>query len=230
MPTDIPKVPNHVGFIMDGNRRWSRANGKDYEQGYNQAMDVLEALVERAAQRGVKFVTAYTFSTENWNRPKIEIDLLMRLFESALMERVEALHKKNVRFRVIGRLHEFSTGIQRRLAEEVERTKSNTSITLTLALNFGGHAEIVDAVNRIIESGKKGITEKDMYEYLYDPTLPPVDLIFRTSGEKRTSGFMLWEADYAELFFVEKNWPDLTPVDLDAVLEDYAQRKRNFGA
>ncbi len=230
MSADIPQVPIHVGFIMDGNRRWSRANGKDYEQGYNRAMDVLEALVEHAATRGVKYVTTYTFSTENWNRPKVEVDLLMRLFESALMERVEALHKKNVRFRAIGRLQEFSKGIQARLAKEVERTKANTGITLTLALNYGGRAEIVDAVNRLLKSGKSEIAESDFQQHTYDPSLPPVDLIVRTSGEKRTSGFLLWEAHYAELYFIDKNWPELTTEDLDAALDDYAQRKRNFGA
>ncbi len=223
-------IPTHVGFIMDGNRRWSRAHGKDYEQGYNRAMDVLESVVAHAAKRGVQFVTIYTFSTENWNRPKIEVDLLMRLFEHALKERVVALHEKNVRFRAIGRLREFSPGIQKALAEEVALTQGNTGITLTLALNYGGHAEITDTVNRLLQSGKKEITEADIQQNLYDPSLPPVDLIVRTSGEKRTSGFMLWEADYAELFFLEKNWPDLTPEDLDGALEDYAQRKRNFGA
>lgn len=223
-------IPTHVGFIMDGNRRWSRANGKGYEEGYNRAMDVLEALVEQAAKRGVKYVTTYTFSTENWNRPKVEIDLLMRLFEHALMDRVESLHKKNVRFQAIGRLGDFSPRIQKRLAEETERTKGNTSITLTLALNYGGHAEVTDTVNRILKSGKQEVTEADIQQSLYDPSLPPVDLIVRTSGEKRTSGFMLWEADYAELYFLEKNWPDLTPADIDAAIEDYAQRKRNFGA
>ncbi|MEK7518330.1 MAG: polyprenyl diphosphate synthase [Patescibacteria group bacterium] len=230
MPTNIPKIPNHVGFIMDGNRRWSRANGKNYEQGYNQAMDVLEALVSQAAKRGVKFVTTYTFSTENWNRPKIEIDLLMRLFEYALMERIKVLHQKNVKFQAIGRLSDFSPGIQKRLREETERTKANTGVTLTLALNYGGHAEIIDTVNRLVASGKRKITEADIQQNLYDPSLPPVDLIVRTSGEKRISGFMLWEADYAELYFLEKNWPELTPEDFDSALEDYAQRKRNFGA
>ncbi len=224
------QVPTHVGFIMDGNRRWSRANGKNYEQGYNRAMDVLEAVVEHAGKKGVKFVTTYTFSTENWNRPKIEIDLLMRLFEYALMERVQALHKKNVRFRAIGRLSGFSKSIQEKLSQEVERTKNNTGVTLTLALNYGGHAEIADAVNKLIASGKQEVTENDIQQSLYDPDLPPVDLIIRTSGEERISGFMLWEADYAELYFLEKNWPDLTTQDIDIALEDYIQRKRNFGA
>jgi undecaprenyl diphosphate synthase len=222
-------IPMHVGFIMDGNRRWSRANGKDFEQGYIRAMDVLETIVEYAGGKGVRFVTVYTFSTENWNRPKVEIALLMRLFEYALQERVAALHKKNVRFRAIGRLHDFPPGIQKSLAEEIELTKANTGVTLTLALNYGGHAEITDTVNRIIQSGKKVVTESDIQQNLYDSSLPPVDLIVRTSGEKRISGFMLWEADYAELYFLEKNWPDLTPADIDAALEDYAQRKRNFG-
>lgn len=230
MQSDTPNIPQHIGFIMDGNRRWSRANGKDYEEGYNRAMDVLESVVEHAGKRGVKFVTIYTFSTENWNRPKMEIDLLMRLFEYALKDRVAALHKKNIRFRAIGRLGDFSAGIQKGLAEEVALTKENTGVTLTLALNYGGHAEIADTVNRLIQSGKRTVTEADIQQNLYDPSLPPVDLIVRTSGEKRISGFMLWEADYAELYFLEKNWPDLTPADLDVALEDYAQRKRNFGA
>jgi undecaprenyl diphosphate synthase len=230
MPSDIPKVPVHVGFIMDGNRRWARANGIDYEQAYHKGMSVLEVLVERAAKCGVKFITAYTFSTENWTRPKIEVDLLMRLFEFYLAERVHKLHEKNVRLRVIGRIEEFSKNIQNKLHEHVELTKDNTAITLTLALNYGGHAEIVDAAKQLILSGTKDINAETLRSATYDPSQPPVDLIIRTSGEKRTSGFMLWHADYAELCFLEKNWPELTAVDLDAALEDYAQRKRNFGA
>lgn len=230
MLTDIPKIPNHVGFIMDGNRRWARANGIDYEQAYHKGMGALEAMVERAAQRGVKFVTAYTFSAENWNRPKVEIDLLMRIFEFYLAERVQRLHEKNVCFQVLGQLDGFSASIQRKLREHVELTKHNTAVTLNLALNYGGHREIVDAVNHLFSTGVKNITEKNLQQAMYNPALPPVDLIIRTSGEKRTSGFMLWGADYAELYFLEKNWPDLTPEDFDRALEDYAQRKRNFGA
>lgn len=230
MPEETPKVPNHIGFIMDGNRRWAREQGKTYEEAYHKGSDVLESLVERAANHGVGFVTAYTFSTENWNRPQVEIDLLMRLFEFYLAERMYRFKEMNVRFRVIGRLEQFSKNIQKKLQEHVELTKNNTAITLTLALNYGGQAEILDAANKLISSGDKEVTAETLRAAMYDPSLPPVDLIIRTSGEKRTSGFMLWHADYAELYFLEKNWPELTPADLDVAIKDYAQRKRNFGA
>ena len=230
MPNEeIDQVPKHLGVIMDGNRRWSRANNLTYEQGYLRGIEVLKTIVRHASKAGVKFVTAYTFSNENWNRPKEEISLLMRLFLVYLRQKVQELHKENIRFKVIGRVQEFVIELQEAIKNAVDLTAKNTGITLTLAMNYGGRAEIVDAVNSVISSGKTTLTQEDINQHAYDPSMPPVDLIIRTSGEERTSGFMLWEADYAELYFLKKNWPDISEKDLDEALVVYARRKRNFG-
>jgi undecaprenyl diphosphate synthase len=226
---EIDQVPKHLGVIMDGNRRWSRANKLPYEQGYLRGIEVLKTVVRHAAKKGVKFVTAYTFSNENWNRPKEEISLLMRLFLVYLRQKVQELHAENIRFRVIGRLQEFVIEVQEAIKNAIELTSKNTGITLTLAMNYGGRAEIVDAVNNAMSSGKTILTQEDINQHTYDPSMLPVDLIIRTSGEERTSGFLLWEADYAELYFFKKNWPDINEKDLEEAFVDYARRKRNFG-
>ncbi len=215
---------------MDGNRRWARENGVTYEVAYNRGADVLKAVVERAIDLGIANVTVYAFSTENWHRPKIEVDLLMRLFQYYLAERVHELHEKNVRFLAVGRLQDFPASLQQKLRELMELTAKNTAITLRLALNYGGRAEIVDAVNVLLARGEKTASEERLQRAMYDPEFPPVDLVVRTSGEQRTSGFLLWHAHYAELYFLQKNWPDLQPSDVDAAVAEYQKRKRNFGA
>lgn len=226
---EIDQVPKHLGVIMDGNRRWSRANNLTYEQGYLRGIEVLKKIVRHASKAGVKFVTAYTFSNENWNRPKEEISLLMRLFLIYLRQKVQELHAENIRFKVIGRVQEFVIEVQEAIKNAVDLTAKNTGITLTLAMNYGGRVEIVDAVNSAISSGKNKLTQDDITQHIYDPSMPPVDLIIRTSGEERTSGFMLWEADYAEFYFLKKNWPEIDEEDLDDALGAFARRKRNFG-
>jgi undecaprenyl diphosphate synthase len=227
---DIDQVPKHLGVIMDGNRRWSRANNVTYEQGYLRGIEVLRNIVRHAAKKGVNYITAYTFSNENWNRPKEEISLLMRILLIYLRQKVQELHAENIRLKVIGRVQEFIIELQDAIKNAVELTSKNTGITLTLAMNYGGRAEIVDAVNSAISLGKTTISLEDISQHTYDPGMLPVDLIIRTSGEERTSGFLLWKADYAELYFLQKNWPDISEKDIDEALVDYARRKRNFGA
>jgi undecaprenyl diphosphate synthase len=223
-------IPNHIGVIMDGNRRWARANNQNYITAYQKGADVLQNVVEQAEKRGVKFITSFTFSFENWNRPKNELEILMNLFEEYLSTKVKELHEKNVRFKVVGRVKDFSEKIQQKIKDLVKLTKNNTAITLTLALSYGGKVEIIDALNDILKNPPATITTQEFEKHLYDPDLPPIDLIIRTSGEERTSGFMLWQSDYAELYFLEKNWPELTTEDLDLAIKDFGLRKRNFGA
>ncbi|MFA6042685.1 MAG: polyprenyl diphosphate synthase [Patescibacteria group bacterium] len=225
-----PAVPVHLGVIMDGNRRWAKDQGVTYEQAYQKGIEVLRMVVRQAADAGTRFVTAFTFSHENWNRPKEEVTLLMRLLKMYMEKKVRELHKENVRFKVIGRLKDFSDMMQRVIHDAVALTAANTGITLTLALNYGGQTELVDAVNALVEKNSGEITPEDIQKHLYDPEQPPVDLIIRTSGEQRTSGFLLWESAYAELFFLQKNWPALAVEDITLAYSDFAQRKRNFGS
>ncbi|PIS40894.1 MAG: di-trans,poly-cis-decaprenylcistransferase [Candidatus Kerfeldbacteria bacterium CG08_land_8_20_14_0_20_43_14] len=228
---DQMAIPNHIGFIMDGNRRWARENNQNYLTAYQKGADVLQNSVEQAKKWGVKFVTAFAFSHENWNRPKNELEILMTLFDRYLTEKIKIFHEKNVKFNVIGRIKNFSENLQQKIQNLLALTKNNNGITLTLALSYGGKVEIIDAINKIPKNSlSTEIALEDFEKNLYDPNLPPVDLIIRTSGEERTSGFMLWESDYAELYFLKKNWPEVVPEDIDLAIKDFSQRKRNFGA
>lgn len=227
----MSSTPVHIGFILDGNRRWAKNRGLPTLEGHRVGYDNLKDIVKAAADRGVKFVSAYIFSTENWSRTPAEVKYLMDLAHKMLTRDVEELNKENIRVRWLGSADNVSQKLQQAIKAAEDSTKNNTRGTLGLCFNYGGHQEIIDAAKQFIKKGIKEteLTTKKFAEALYAPEIPPIDLLIRTSGEQRLSGFMLWRAAYSELYFVDKHWPDFSVEDLDAALDEYATRERRFG-
>lgn len=224
-------VPTHLGIIMDGNRRWAREHGVPIAEGHRQGYLTLKHIAKAALKRGIKYMSAYAFSTENWSRDKQEVEDLMKLFSWVLKHEVKELHKEGIRLRFIGSKVRFGAATVRALLHAEEMTKNNTRATLLLCLDYGGQQEIVDAVKRIAAKGynPEDITPELITKHLYAPDVPAPDLIVRTSGEERLSGFLMWESVYSELTFVKKTWPDFDEKAFDEVLADYAKRQRRFG-
>lgn len=223
-------VPKHLGLILDGNRRWAKTQGLPTLEGHRKGYENLKTISLAAFERGVSFVSAYVFSTENWNRSKEEVDYLMKLLIWVAKNELKELHKKNIRIRFIGSRERLGQDVIKAVDAAEAKTRDNTGGELLLCLNYGGHQEIVDAVNKIItQKVTQPLSVSDFADQLYAPDVPPVDLIVRTSGEQRLSNFMLWRAAYSELLFVDKHWPDFAPADLDEALENYANRQRRFG-
>jgi undecaprenyl diphosphate synthase len=224
-------IPMHLGLILDGNRRWAKAQGLPTLEGHRAGYGNLKTIGKAAIERGVKYVSAYVFSTENWNRTEEEVSYLMKLLLWVAKNEVEELHKENIRVRFLGSEERLSPQVLKAIKNAEEKTKNNTAGTLALCLNYGGHQEIVDATRRMVADGLKAdqITKEVLEKHLYTPDIPPLDLIIRTSGEQRISNFMLWRAAYSELLFVNKHWPAFTVDDLDAALAEYASRQRRFG-
>ena len=220
-----------MGFILDGNRRWARSKGLPQLEGHRRGFNRLTELVDNCIERGIKHVTVFAFSTENWSREKSEVKYLMDLFREMLDKTAKKLGEKDVRIVIAGRIEDFETDIQERMKKVVEETKDNKTLTFNIALSYGGRAEIVDATKRIIKDGlgAEEITEEKFAEYIYEAGQPDPDMIIRTSGEKRTSGFMLWQAAYSEFYFTEKNWPEFDADELDAVIAEYNLRERRYG-
>lgn len=224
-------TPDHVAIILDGNRRWAKRRGLSAMKGHYYGLyKALWPVVLDAPRQGIKNLTVWGFSTENWKRSPQEIDFLFKLFERGIRNRVNELNHAGIRIRVVGQIDRFPEPLQKIIAESVERTKDNTGLTFTMALSYGGRTELVSAAKKL--SGKKPheVTERSFASALYDPDLPDVDLIIRTSGEHRLSGFMPWQGSYAELYFTDTLWPDFRPADLAAALKDFAQRQRRFGS
>ncbi len=219
----------HVAIIMDGNGRWAKERGLPRIEGHRKGAQKAEQVVEWASDLNVDYLTLYAFSTENWKRPWEEVSFLFKLFVEFVKKKVERMKKKGVRIRIMGR--------REGLPEEVlsvwdwveKETKDGNGITTIIALNYGGRAEIVDAVNKIISNGIEKIDEKSFREYLYLPDVPDPDLVIRTSGEMRISNFLLWQIAYSELYFVKKYWPDFQKEDLVEAIEDFKRRHRRFG-
>jgi len=232
MPPKAQALPKHIGFIMDGNRRWAREHGLSTLEGHRRGYLNMRRVLQLCLDRGVKVVTVFAFSAENWNRSKREIGYLMRLFAEAVKNQLAEFDEKNVRLNIIGRLEGLPASLQRQLKSAMEKTKANTRAVLNMAVNYGGRAEIVDGVKRLVSKGLKvaQLDEQALGRALYAGDMPDPDLIIRTSGEQRLSGFLLWEAAYAELYFTPKKWPEFSEIELDKALADYANRKRNFGA
>jgi undecaprenyl diphosphate synthase len=219
-------------LILDGNRRWAREKGLRPFEGHRRGYLKLKKIAEAAFDRGVSYVSAFVFSTENWNRSEEEVTYLMDLIHWVATHELNALHKRNIRIIFIG----TEKGLSKRIRDDIKagekKTANNTGGTLVLCLNYGGQQELTDAFASLIRSGTTAdeITPELISQHLYDPSIPPLDLIIRTSGEQRLSGFMLWSAAYAELKFVLKYWPAFTVADLEDALRDYAGRRRRFGS
>jgi undecaprenyl diphosphate synthase len=231
-PSATTVVPQHIGFILDGNRRWAKERGMLVMQGHQQGYETLKVTVEAAFDKGVRYVSAYVFSTENWNRTHEEVGFLMSLTLRMVTRDLKEMHKKGIRIIWLGSPDRVSEKLVKSLREAEEITKDNTKGTLAVCFNYGGQKEIVDAVANIVASGVVAgdVTEELIAKNLYGADVPPVDLLVRTSGEQRISNFMLWRAAYSELLFVDKQWPDFSEQDLDAVIAEFSSRQRRFGA
>ena len=224
-------LPAHIGIIMDGNGRWARQRGQRRTEGHRAGIRAIRRVMEAADRAGVHHLTLYAFSTENWSRPRYEVATLMRLFEQTLQEEVDELHQNGVRIRVIGRRERLSARLCRLVEEAEARTRENSRGALNVAINYGGRAEIVDAVRALARAGQdlRQLDEETLAAHLYTAGLPDPDLIIRTAGELRTSNFLIWQAAYAELYVTQTLWPDFGAADLEAALADYAVRVRRFG-
>lgn len=226
------KIPQHLAIIMDGNRRWARARGLKPFDGHKAGYKKLGDVLKWCKETGVKILTLYAFSTENWKRPKQEVDFLMRLFYSALTKNIKKLQKNNVRLRIIGHKEDLPKKLQTAIKKAEKLTENNTSGILNLAINYGGRQELVDAFNKILSSRggpPKKVSEELVSKNIYNAGFPEPDLIIRTSGELRLSGFLLWESAYSEFYFTKHHWPEFSKEDFAGALATFAKRQRRFG-
>ena len=224
-------IPQHIGFVIDGNRRCAKEHGLPVYEGHLAGYNGLKDVLLETLHRGVKYASAYVFSTENWKRSEEEVGHLMGLLLRVLEADVPIFVENNVRLRVIGTREGLSDAIVRAIERAEAKTAELTGGELLLCLNYGGQLEIADAVKKIVQLGieAEDITPDLIAQHLYAPEVPPCDIIVRTSGEQRLSNFMLWRAAYSELLFLEKNWPDMTKDDVTAILDEYTRRNRRFG-
>ena len=230
-PLALPQVPGHVGIIMDGNGRWAARRGLPRLAGHRAGTDNLRRVIERFADYGVRCLTLYAFSTENWNRPKREIRGLMSILSRVIKRETKHFHENGIRLLHIGRLDALDPRLQRQVLDAVELTKDNERMTVCIAFNYGGRAEIVEAVRRIVSEGvdPHAIDDHLFTSYLYTAEIHDPDLIIRTAGEMRLSNFLLWQGAYAEFVSTPVYWPDFDIHDIDYALLAYSQRKRRFG-
>lgn len=226
IPEDIKL--SHIAFIMDGNGRWAKKRLMPREYGHRFGAEVFKKIMRHCCELGIKAQTYYVFSTENWKRPKKEVDSIMKLLDDYLDECEEELSKNDVRFIFAGDKSVFSESMRKKM-EDIEKRSAGNTYIVNLALNYGGRDEIVTAFNRLAAKGNKRITEKDIEAELYTSESPALDLVVRTGGELRLSNFLLWQAAYAELYFTDTLWPDFKPEDVDAAIENFIGRKRRFG-
>jgi undecaprenyl diphosphate synthase len=214
---------------MDGNGRWARKRGLPRVMGHKVGVESVRSVIRVARKVGIKYLTLYTFSSENWQRPKEEVSYLMQLLKTLLIKEVDDLKRQGVRIRAIGRLGNLGKEVLEALNYAIEKTKDNKDLNLYLALSYGGRQEIVDAVNTILRLGIKEVDEEKFRNFLYDPELPDVDLLIRTAGEYRISNFLLWHTAYAELYITDVLWPDFREEEFLKAIEDYSKRVRKFG-
>jgi undecaprenyl diphosphate synthase len=232
---DTQKLPQHIAIIMDGNGRWAKGFGKFRIFGHQNGVTAVRESTEAAAELGIKFLTLYAFSTENWNRPKTEVIALMELLVNTIKKETETLQKNNIRLVSIGNMLDLPEKCQKQLSETIEATKTNTGLTLILALSYSAKWDMVQAIKQIAEKVKnEGLAVQDINDQLIDAHLstsgmPHPDLMIRTSGEQRISNFLLWELAYAELYFTEKLWPDFNKEDFYQAIIDFQNRERRFG-
>lgn len=222
---------NHLAIIMDGNRRWAKAQGLPGIEGHRAGYSRLKQVGDWCLERGIKVLTVFAFSTENWKRAEEEVGFLMNLLEQALTDELAHFHDKGVRLKIIGRRSGLRPSVVRAIENAEQKTKDNTRATFVICVNYGGRVEIVDACRSLIAKGvaADSVDETTLQEEMYWPGMPDPDLIVRTSGEERISGFLLWQAAYSEFYWTQKHWPDFDEQELDAALEAYATRQRRFG-
>ncbi len=225
------QIPVHVAIIMDGNGRWAQAKGLPRIAGHKEGVSTVRRVVKVATDTGVKYITLFSFSTENWKRPPGEVEFLFSLMESTLTQEMKELHDKNIRVRFIGRIWMLPERLQKIIRDTENLTTNNTGLNLTFAVNYGGRQEIIDAFKKAVNSGYSvdKLDEISLQEFFYCPELPDVDLVIRTAGEQRLSNFLIWQAIYAEFYFTEILWPDFSEEDFRKALDEFAKRKRKFG-
>ncbi|MCP4230897.1 MAG: di-trans,poly-cis-decaprenylcistransferase [bacterium] len=226
---DRERLPRHIAIIMGGNGRWAKSRGFGRVRGHRAGIKSVRNAINESRRLGIEFLTLYAFSSENWKRPRKEVNALMKLLKEYLVGERQELMEKGIRFRTIGRRDVLPDFVSGELDDTVSLTENNRDMTLTLALSYGGRAEIVDAVNDIIASGVDTVDEAAISENLYAPDHPDPDLLIRTSGESRVSNFLLWEIAYTEIYITETLWPDFGPQHLFAAIVDYQNRERRFG-
>ena len=224
-------LPTHIGYIIDGNRRWAQAQGLPAKAGHTAGYEALKTVLIETLERGIPYVSAYVFSTENWKRSKAEVQWLMALLVRVLREDLHLFMEKSIRIRVLGSRDRLSRAVVRAIDEAEGKTAHLTGGQALTCLNYGGQLEISDAVKKMIEEGVAAneVTPELFGKFVYAPDVPACDLIVRTSGEQRLSNFMLWRAAYSELIFVKKSWPDMTKQDVTDILKEYTRRQRRFG-
>lgn len=224
-------TPQHIGYIIDGNRRWAKKHGLPTYEGHMAGYNAVQEVATASFTAGVKYVSVYGFSTENWKRTEDEISKIMGLILRLLKSDLHIFIENNIRLRVLGSRERLDAKIIKVIDEAEALTKNNTGGTLALCFNYGGQIEIADAVKKIIQHGTKAedVTAELITKNLYAPEIPPLDMVVRTSGEQRLSNFMLWRVAYSEVLFLDKMWPDMTKDDVNAILEEYSRRGRRFG-
>ena len=231
---DLARLPRHVAVIMDGNGRWAQRRHLPRVAGHRSGTKTARSTIETCARLKIEALTLYAFSVDNWRRPKAEIDFLMQLLREYLRKEMPLLQKNNIQMRFLGRIGELSTGVQNDVRDAMEKTAANKGMVLCVALNYGGRAEIVDAVNSILEQQnghglRAPITEESLARHMYTGCLPDPDLLIRTSGELRVSNFLLWQIAYAEIFVTETLWPDFNRARLLEALVEFQKRERRYG-
>ena len=222
-------IPRHIAIIMDGNGRWAHARAMPRIFGHRQGAQSVRKIVRACAELGIQALTLYAFSTENWSRPKSEVSGLMRLLSGTLRREVSELDKNKVQLRAIGRLHQLPQSVRKDLSEAIEKLRHNSGLILTLALNYGGRQEIVDAVNKLLQEKSGPIDEESFKEHLYTTDIPDPDLVIRTSGEQRISNFLLYQTAYAEFYTTATAWPDFDEKALLLAVQEFQKRERRFG-
>ena len=229
---EVGPVPRHIAIIMDGNGRWARNRHLPRVAGHRKGADAVRATVRGCAERGVEFLTLFAFSSENWRRPAEEVSFLMDLFVTALEQEVAKLHENQIRFRVIGELSRFESRIQALICEAEALTAANSRLTLTVAANYGGRWDLMQAIERMLANrpeGARGFSEQDLSAHLAMSYAPEPDLFIRTGGEQRISNFLLWQLAYTELYFTDTLWPDFDGAALERAIQSYRKRERRFG-
>ncbi len=224
-------LPKHIAIIMDGNGRWASERGLPRQEGHRQGVKILKKIIKKTSELGIKYLTVYAFSTENWKRPDHEVNFLMKLMERTMASETDELISNKIKINFIGRRDCLAKELKEKIKDVEKSSRKNDRLTLNIAFNYGGRAEIIDAVKNVIDNDLQAdnISEDVFSKYLYQPDLPDVELLIRTGGDKRISNFLLWQLAYAEMFFSDKYWPDFSADDLQNAVTDFCNRERRFG-